>query len=81
MKNLLFFFVGMMLLCKSIEASNWYDSVVVRADNGYVTYYDTMSPQKKSPDVIVEWCKMFCSRHKFIVCARILAFRQTSDTL
>lgn len=60
MKKLLFFFVGMMLLCKSIEASNWYDSVVVRADNGYVTYYDTMSPQKKSPDVIVEWCKMFC---------------------
>ena len=60
MKILLLPLLGVVLFCEPTKASNWYDSVLVRADNGYVTYYDSISPLRKSPDVIIEWCKKIC---------------------
>ena len=60
MRCLFLSLVGMVLLCEHMKASNWYDYVVVRGDNDYVTYYDSMSPQKRAPSIISEWCKKFC---------------------
>ena len=60
MKIILLHIIGMVLFHEPMKASNWYDSVLVRADNGYVTYYDTISPLQKAPDVIIEWCKKIC---------------------
>ena len=60
MKILLLPLLGVVLFCEPTKASNWYDSVLVRADNGYVTYYDSISPLRKAPDVIIEWCKKIC---------------------
>lgn len=64
MRCLFLSLVGMVLLCEHMKASNWYDYVVVRGDNDYVTYYDSMSPQKRAPSIISEWCKKFCPDNK-----------------
>lgn len=56
MKNM-YFVLGFVLICNSINASNWCDSVVVRADNDFVSYYDTLSPRKEAPLAIQALCK------------------------
>lgn len=56
--------LGLVMLSSSINASSWFDSVVVRDDNGYVSYYDSLSPRKEAPWAIQEKCsKCFPSNH------------------
>ena len=45
-----------LLFCSLKASSNWYDSVVVRADNVFVSYYDSVSPRKETPATIRNVC-------------------------
>lgn len=58
MKKIVCIFVFFILL-SPIKASDWFDSVIVRPDNGYVSYIDSTSPREKAPMSIRERCSKY----------------------
>lgn len=63
MKNNIICIIALILIGGTSEASNWYDSAVVRIDNGYVTYYDSISKHKKTPSVVRKKCKKYYTKN------------------
>lgn len=40
-----------------LQASNWYDNVVVRNDNSFVTFFDSISQTKPTPTIVKNICR------------------------
>ncbi len=59
------FILVIVFLLGSVKASNWYDSVVVRADNAYVSYFDSVSTRKEAPIAIQNICSKYYANNDF----------------
>jgi len=46
------------------QSQNWLDNVVLRADNNYVSYYDTISLREKTPENIKEKLKLYFEKYQ-----------------
>ena len=58
MNNKFVYITILLLLWQCAKSSNWYDITIVRKDNSFVSYYDSISFTKETPQNIRELCSV-----------------------